>query len=81
MMVAATEGNMSMVIFETYFSMPGRSRDGFDAETLRRIEGSTATDRWQFCIGSHYGFSSTSRNTISVAVSLSTSCSTPALRK
>src|SRR5580704_6643811 len=49
MMVAATDGKMSIVNFETYFfSIPATPRTGLDAGTLRRIEGSTATDRWQF---------------------------------
>src|SRR5882724_1622932 len=67
--------------FRQVFQHAGHSPVGFDAKTLRRIEGSTATDRWQFGKRRGYGFNSTSRNTISAAVSLSTSCSTPALRK
>src|ERR1700682_5699965 len=48
MMVAATDGNMSIANFETYFFiMPTTPRAQFDAGTLRHIEGSTATDRWQ----------------------------------
>ena len=47
MMVAATEGKMSVVNLERYFSMPATPA-AVDAGTLRRIEGSTATDRWQF---------------------------------
>src|SRR4051794_12687772 len=139
MMVASTEGKMSIVNFETYFfSINGLPRGPCDGGTLRRIEGSTATDRWQLAYlnvcsvrasdaaqrvalaercaaepgpprtpasgtvpalrsgmknaaprpGHEFatppaaqGFSSTSRNTISVVVSLSTSCSTPAFRK
>src|ERR1043166_1418061 len=49
MMVASTEGRMSIVNFEMYFfSIKSLSpRRVVDAGTLRRIEGSTATDRWQ----------------------------------
>src|SRR5258705_9288485 len=48
MMVAATDGNISIANFEMYFfSMPATPRGGFDAGTLRRIKGSTATDQWQ----------------------------------
>src|SRR6476469_2041356 len=48
MMVAATDGNISIANFEMYFfSMPATPRGGFDAGTLRHIKGSTATDRWQ----------------------------------
>src|SRR5258705_8539630 len=50
MMVAATDGNISIANFEMYFfSMPATPRGGFDAGTLRRIKGSTATDQWQSC--------------------------------
>src|ERR1700676_2695522 len=49
MMVAATDGKMSIANFETYFcSMPTTPRTRFDGGTLRHIKGSTATDRWQF---------------------------------
>src|SRR5450755_2644112 len=49
MMVAATDGKISIANFEAYFfSMPTTPRPRFDAGTLRHIEGSTATDRWQF---------------------------------
>src|SRR5258708_38844709 len=48
MMVAASDGNISIANFEMYFfSMPATPRGGFDAGTLRRIKGSTATDQWQ----------------------------------
>src|SRR4051794_4763537 len=48
MMVASTEGKMSIVNFEMYFfSINGLPARFSDAGTLRRIEGSTATDRWQ----------------------------------
>src|SRR5580704_15975117 len=49
MMVATTDGKTSIVSFETYFfSMSSDSPPRPDAGTLRRIKGSTATDRWQF---------------------------------
>src|SRR6202047_1259251 len=49
MMVAATDGNTPIAIFERYFSMPTPPRaPRMDAGTLRHIKGSTATDRWQF---------------------------------
>src|SRR5258708_19474328 len=48
MMVAASDGNISIASFGRYFfSMPATPRGGFDAGTLRRIKGSTATDQWQ----------------------------------
>src|SRR3954449_900214 len=46
MMVARTEGNMSKANLQRYFSMPALPRR-FVAESLRRIEGPSATDRWQ----------------------------------
>src|SRR5258708_39444373 len=82
MMVAATDGNISIANFETYFfSMPATPRGGFDAGTLRRIKGSTATDQWQSGQRPGYGFSSTSRNTISSAVSLRPPGPRPAFRE
>src|SRR6266849_1869630 len=57
MMVAATDGSISIANFETYFfSMPATPRGDFDAGTLRRIKGSTATDQWQFGQRRGYGF-------------------------
>src|SRR3954471_2618780 len=47
MMVAATDGSISIANFETYFSIQ-RLPALLVAETLRHIQGSTATDRWQF---------------------------------
>ena len=60
---------------------PATPDAGLFAGTLGHIEGSSATDRWQFPAVPPQGFNSISRKTISEAVSLSTSCSTPALRK
>jgi hypothetical protein len=47
-MVATTDGNMSSTNFEAYLTIiPATPRTALDTETLRPIDGSIATDRWQ----------------------------------